>query len=460
MCKSFILGFVAFLGCVSSIFGVCQLVIVVLYYAELPPIFMVLSLVTGTFVLTLSNCIVCSIISMIRSSIHLTGKIGVIIALCSMCLVTILGLLLLLLQCHWILDQNAFKEIGPFQLQCLKSVTDISEGIFLLIMSNAVILGLSLMALLPTCYWEVTNPTDVLQISFLSSNWVYEDSSENSNNLSETNMTLREDSFKQSRRFGNTNMQIPKVHFKSIRRTSITSSSQLLKNMSSFSINCSEQPHGAFAEVLAAMPHTPHKPSENTLVRMTSFCPSDVKENCENEYKQSYSPPVRNLNESDYTENNRSTLKSSAPFNYVTARVMNSNSRPPSNADDISHWLKKGKWRKEGAHQTPGARMRSPSLPGPATPSSWINELAKKRSSSNIQLTKNIVSTDQVVTPKKYDNNNNPPKIIITPPNEKYHFDIKAAINSLDNVLHLTPSVSTASYRNSDSPYSEGSSPM
>lgn len=457
MCKSCILGFVAFLGCISSIIGVSQLVIVVLYYNELPPIFLVLSLVTGTFVFTLSNCVVGSIITMIRTSVHLSGKIGVILALCSMCTVTTIGLLLLLLQCHWLLDQKASPEIGPFQLHCLKSVSDISEGIFLLIMTNSVTLGLSLIALLPTCFWEVRIEPDVFQISFVSSNWVYENNSENTNNASEDNIILAEQSFKQSRRFGNSQVQIPKVSLKSTRRNSYSSNSKLLRNISSLSIESSEQPQGTFADVLAAIPHTPFKQSEKTLIRLTSFCPSEMKKKSEIHHEQPSSPPERNLSESNYTVNNTSTLKCTAPLNYPGASAMKVVIKPPPNADDISHWLKKGKWRKESAYRTPATRVRSPSLPVPnITPPPWIASTSGRRSESNGPQTDNKASTSELLTPKRV--TYKLPDIANTPPNTKYHYDIKAAISSLDNVLHLTPSVSTASYRHSDSPHSHGSS--
>ena len=142
------------LGLFSSIVGGSQLATVVIYYSELPPIFLVLNLVTGTFIFTLSSGIFGSIIMMIRTSVSITGKIGVTFTFGTICIIATVNLLLLLLQCHWILDQKVLTDIGPFQLQCIKSFADISEGIFFLILTNSFTLGISAIASIVTCFWE------------------------------------------------------------------------------------------------------------------------------------------------------------------------------------------------------------------------------------------------------------------------------------------------------------------
>ncbi|CAL4157061.1 unnamed protein product [Meganyctiphanes norvegica] len=459
MFKSCSLVLVAILGFASSIVGASQLAIVVIYYSGLPPIFMFLSLVTGTFVITVSSCIIGSIITMIRTSVNMSGKIGVNLALGSMCIITSFDLLLLLLQCHWILDQKVLTDIGPFQLQCIKSMTDISEGVLLLILTNSTTLCISTIALLQTCFWKVRNHADVLQTSVLSSNWVYENSSDYINNVTDRDITISDHDFKQSRRFGNTHVQLPKIHFKTTRKGSVSSNNQLLRNISSYSMEYPEQPHHTFADVVAVVSPQSFKRSEKALIRLTSFGPTGEKEKSEHLYEDPFISPEKESSESNGTESNSSTLKCSYPLKYPNASMNRNyqNLLSKSDSEDICHWLKKGKWRNHSEQRTPGIKIRTPCTPG-YTPPPWINSNTDNKSESDNPIGTSTHSTYELVTPSKV--YVNIPRIKITPPNEKLTTDINAAIHSLDSVLHLTPSVSTASYRNSNSPQSAGSSPM
>lgn len=115
---------------------------------------------------------------------------GVVLALGSTFCISAILLLFILMQCHWLLQQNVLTDIGLFQIQCLRSTTDQSEGVFLLLLAISCTVGLSFIALLVTPFWKVKKEPGTFKKSVLPSNWVYENNSENIYSISNNNRTL------------------------------------------------------------------------------------------------------------------------------------------------------------------------------------------------------------------------------------------------------------------------------